>query len=85
MGFVPLPDIVRKITTDHASNCLGDFRDILLSMFETYSYERNIYSTGVTLMTSTLYRLIRHKHRLRVGRGFDGTTAGPPAAAPVCT
>jgi hypothetical protein len=68
MGFVPLPDIVRKITTDHARNSLGDFRDIFLSMFETYTYESNIYSTGVALMTNTLYRAIKQKHRLKVRR-----------------
>jgi hypothetical protein len=52
-------------------SCLGDFRDILLSMFETYSYERNIYATGVSLMVNTLYRAIQHKHRLRVGTLID--------------
>ncbi len=68
MGYVALPEIVKKITSDHASNNLGEFRDILLSMFETYTYERNIYHTGVKLMTNNLYRLIKHKQKLKVGR-----------------
>ena len=70
MGFVPLPDIVKKLTTDHATNSLGDFRDIFLSMFETYTYEKNIYNTGVALMINTMYRLVKQKHQLKVGRSF---------------
>ena len=41
---VPLPDILHKITVDHAGSKLGEFRDMIMSMLKTYNFELQIFS-----------------------------------------
>uniref|UniRef100_A0A7S2GWX7 Uncharacterized protein n=2 Tax=Octactis speculum TaxID=3111310 RepID=A0A7S2GWX7_9STRA len=64
-AFVPLPRIVRKITDDHSGMELGELRDILLSMLDTYTYETNIYRTAVSLVATDLRRLCKRRQRLK--------------------
>ena len=52
MGFVALPSILRKITTDHQADELRDFRDTIVSMLDTYSYEQSILRTATQLMNA---------------------------------
>lgn len=106
MGHVPLPAIVRKITTplDTSSSLppptpssrllrtlgtpasasdteaaigpeapppatVGELRDLLLAMFETYHHERAIYASGAGLMAESHYRLLKQR-RAAQGRGI---------------
>lgn len=112
MGHVPLPAIVRKITSPlpttftstpqqpptpstrllqqlgtapsstaatttapdaaadgtAAAATVGELRDLLLAMFETYHHERAIYAAGASLMGESHYRLLKAR-RAAQGRG----------------
>lgn len=116
MGHVPLPAIVRKITSplpdtssptpqpptpssrllqqlgtaatatatavptstngDHddaaagsaSSATIGELRELLLAMFETYRHERAIYAAGASLVGESHYRLLKAR-RAAQGRG----------------
>ena len=41
--------LVRK-TNDHADTHLGELRDMILSMLDTYTYETNIYHIHTTIL-----------------------------------
>ena len=55
MGYVALPAILRKITTDHQADELRDFRDTIVSMLDTYSYEQSILHTATALINADKY------------------------------
>ena len=55
MGYVALPAILRKITTDHQADELRDFRDTIVSMLDTYSYEQSILHTATQLINADKY------------------------------
>jgi hypothetical protein len=42
IGHVPLMDLVKKITTDHAGSRLGEFRDMMGKMLETFGFEVDV-------------------------------------------
>ena len=42
IGHVPLMDLVKKITTDHAGSHLGEFRDMMGKMLETFGFEVDV-------------------------------------------
>ena len=58
MGHVRLPVILRKITTDHQADELREFRDTIVSMLDTYSYERSILQTATALLNADKYMQI---------------------------
>jgi len=41
---VPLPDLVRKVTADHSGSRLGDLREMVESLLETYGFELTVFS-----------------------------------------
>jgi len=64
-GRVPLYVIVKKITDDHASQKLGDFKDVFLNMVETYTFEINIFTTAAALMFENMVTKTKAKYRLK--------------------
>jgi len=63
---ISLPDLVRKITTDHRSSRLGEFREMITSMLRTYSRELVVCSNAIDAMHSDLRCLSLKKKNLKV-------------------
>jgi len=63
---VPLPDLVRKITTDHAGNRLGEFREMIMSMLKTYSFELDVCTSAVEVMHQDVKHMSMEKRRLKL-------------------
>ena len=63
---VPLPDLVRKITTDHAGNRLGEFREMITTMLKTYVSEMNVCSGAVDAMQHDVHQMSVTKFNLKV-------------------
>ncbi|CAN0334791.1 unnamed protein product [Discosporangium mesarthrocarpum] len=42
-SYVPLPCIVTKVLADHAGSSLGEFRGVIVSMLDTYTYDSSIH------------------------------------------
>ena len=54
---VSLTDLLRKITTDHAGNRLGEFREMLTTMLKTYCSELNVCHSAVKAMNKDVFGL----------------------------
>jgi hypothetical protein len=88
-GHVSLRAILSKITSDHGDEKLGEFRQTILGMLDTYRYEQNIYQTANQLVSEDLYsegeklRMIRAKRldeaQIKV-QGDGGTSTSRPAS-----
>lgn len=63
---VSLYDLLHKITRDHASNDLGEFREMLVSMLKTYSSELDVCSNAVDVMYHDISHMSLEKKRLKV-------------------
>ena len=63
---VPLPDLVRKITTDHASNRLSEFREMIATMLMTYNSELRVCTNSLEVMQYDLRQMSLEKCRLKV-------------------
>ena len=63
---VPLPDLVHKITTDHAGNRLGEFREMIVSMLKTYNLELAVFSNAAEIMYQDMRGMSVRKHGLKV-------------------
>eukprot|EP00550_Attheya_septentrionalis_P011433 CAMPEP_0198305396 /NCGR_PEP_ID=MMETSP1449-20131203/57882_1 /TAXON_ID=420275 /ORGANISM="Attheya septentrionalis, Strain CCMP2084" /LENGTH=1809 /DNA_ID=CAMNT_0044007929 /DNA_START=135 /DNA_END=5564 /DNA_ORIENTATION=- len=66
VSSVPLPDLLRKITTDHAGNRLGEFREMVVSMLQTYSFELDVCTSAVHVMHEDVKSMSQEKRRLKV-------------------
>jgi len=62
---VPLPDLVRKITTDHSRNRLGEFRDMIAGMLKTYGYELRVTASAVEAMHQDVRYMARCQRQLK--------------------
>lgn len=62
--YVPLAQIVRKITDDHSSTHLGELRDIIVSVLEASASENSIYGTSVTLVSNDVFELAEKRKKL---------------------
>ena len=47
VSSVPLTDLVRKVTSDNSGSRLGELREMLESLLETYGFELNVFSNAV--------------------------------------
>ena len=65
---VPLPDLVRKITTDHAGNRLGEFREMISTMLKTFVSEMNVCSGAVNTMHEDVQKMNVVRFSLKVGQ-----------------
>ena len=63
---VALPDLVRKITRDHAGNRLGEFREMISTMLGTYASELEICSSAVNVMNKDVQELMKLRYRLKM-------------------
>jgi len=62
--YVPLAQIVRKITDDHSSTHLGELRDIIVSVLEASASENTIYATSVSLVANDVYALVDKRKKI---------------------
>ena len=65
---VPSQDIVRRITQEEMMGSrFSEFKDVMISMVDSYSYEIALYKTCLRITTSDLLLLrakrMKHKHR----------------------
>ena len=63
---VPLPDLLRKITTDHAGNRLGEFREMITTMLKTFVSEMNVSSGAVNTMHEDVQKMNIARFSLKV-------------------
>lgn len=75
MGFVPLRSIMEKIVRDHSSAHFNDFKNIIMTMLDTYNYERNILDTAKQLFERDVHEntvkktaLLSHSSRPKAGK-----------------
>lgn len=75
MGFVPLRSIMEKIVRDHSSAHFNDFKNIIMTMMDTYNYERNILDTAKHLFERDVHEatvkktaLLSHSSRPKAGK-----------------
>ena len=65
---VPVPDLVRKITTDHAGNRLGEFKEMITTMLKTFVSEMDICNGAVNAMRQDVHKLSVSRFSLKVGQ-----------------
>jgi len=63
---VALPDLVRKITIDHAGSRLGEFREMVTTMLRTYVSELDVCSGAVDAMHYDVHQMYVLKFGLKV-------------------
>ena len=63
---ISLRDLVRKITTDHRSSRLNEFREMISSMLQTYSCELDVCSAATDLIHRDMRLMSNEKKRLKV-------------------
>eukprot|EP01083_Nonionella_stella_P075429 205069_1 len=63
---VALPDLVRKITTDHAGSRLGEFREMITTMLKTYLSELDVCSRAVEVLLHDVQKMSMIEFRLKV-------------------
>jgi len=63
---VSLPDLLRKITADHAGNRLGEFREMMTTLLKTYSSELEVCAGAVEVMQQDVRKMYGRKHDLKV-------------------
>jgi hypothetical protein len=86
---VSLTDLLRKITTDHAGNRLGEFREMLTTMLKTYCSELNVCHSAVKAMNKDVRQMSVTKYSRKVrgtmissGGGVGGGGAFETALIP---
>lgn len=62
VSSVPLPDLVRKVTSDHSGSRLGELREMVESLLSTYGFELNVFSGAVNVFHHDA-REMQHQHR----------------------
>eukprot|EP00934_Nitzschia_sp_Nitz4_P003429 Nitzschia sp. Nitz4//scaffold276_size25055//17209//22686//NITZ4_008343-RA/size25055-processed-gene-0.13-mRNA-1//-1//CDS//3329545331//3419//frame0 len=73
VSSVPLPDLVRKVTSDHSGSRLGELREMVESLLSTYGFDVNVFSGAVNIFHDDT-RALQHQHwSLRV-QGSGVTT-----------
>ena len=63
---VPLQDLLHKITTDHAGNLLGEFREMIVTMLKTYSSQLELRACAVELMNHDTRQMSLQTYHLKV-------------------
>ena len=49
VSSVPLPDLVRKVTSDHSGSRLGELREMIESLLSTYGLELKVFNRAVSI------------------------------------
>lgn len=63
MQHLPLRALLTKITTEHQSDSLREFRETIQGLLDTYIYEESILTTANTLLSSDKFHSIEQLHR----------------------
>jgi len=66
VSSVPLPDLVRKVTSDHSGSRLGEVREMVESLLITYGQELDVFGGAVSVFHYDSHQMERSHHALRV-------------------
>ena len=66
VSSVPLPDLVRKVTSDHSGSRLGELREMIESLLITYGLELEVFSGAVSVFHYDSQIMEKSHHALRV-------------------
>ena len=66
VSSVPLPDLVRKVTSDHSGSCLGEIREMIESLLITYGIELSVFDGAVNVFHHDSQQMRKIHHALRV-------------------
>jgi len=66
VSSVPLPDLVRKVTSDHSGSRLGEVREMIESLLVTYGQELGVFGGAVSVFHYDSHQMEKAHHGLRV-------------------
>ena len=66
VSSVPLPDLVRKVTSDHSGSRLGEVREMIESLLATYGQELGVFGGAVSVFHYDTHQMEKTHHGLRV-------------------
>uniref|UniRef100_A0A7S0UJY0 Vacuolar protein sorting-associated protein 8 central domain-containing protein n=1 Tax=Pseudo-nitzschia delicatissima TaxID=44447 RepID=A0A7S0UJY0_9STRA len=66
VSSVPLPDLVRKVTSDHSGSRLGEVREMIESLLATYGQELGVFGSAVSVFHYDSHQMEKTHHGLRV-------------------
>ncbi len=66
VSSVPLPDLVRKVTSDHSGSRLGEVREMIESLLATYGQELGVFGGAVSVFRYDSHQMEKTHHGLRV-------------------
>ncbi|KAL3942098.1 MAG: hypothetical protein SGARI_000378, partial [Bacillariaceae sp.] len=66
VSSVPLPDLVRKVTSDHSGSRLGELREMLESLLITYGLELDVFGGAVSVFNYDNRQMAKAHHALRI-------------------
>jgi hypothetical protein len=66
VSSVPLPDLVRKVTSDHSGSRLGEVREMIESLLITYGQELGVFGGAVSVFHYDSHQMEKTHHGLRV-------------------
>jgi len=66
VSSVPLPDLVRKVTSDHSGSRLGELREMIESLLITYGLELSVFGGAVNVFHYDSKQMEKSHHALRV-------------------
>jgi hypothetical protein len=66
VSSVPLPDLVRKVTSDHSGSRLGELREMIESLLSTYGLELNVFGGAVNVFHHDSQQMQKAHLALRV-------------------
>jgi hypothetical protein len=66
VSSVPLPDLVRKVTSDHSGSRLGELREMIESLLITYGLELDVFGGAVNVFNFDNREMAKAHHALRI-------------------
>jgi len=66
VSSVPLPDLVRKVTTDHSGSRLGELREMVESLLSTYGHELDVCKGAVHVMHDDVRNMEKKNRRIKL-------------------
>jgi hypothetical protein len=66
VSSVPLPDLVRKVTSDHSGSRLGELREMIESLLITYGLELDVFRGAVGVFHDDVRQMEKAHHTGRV-------------------
>jgi hypothetical protein len=66
VSSVPLPDLVRKVTSDHSGSRLGELREMIESLLITYGLELDVFRGAVRVFHVDSRKMEKSHHAMRI-------------------